>query len=131
MLQKMPALIDQYMRIIRRNPMFPIFVVKELNRDPQRLFHAVLKDPRKMEPILRLRRQMESEMESGMIRKMPVIDLASTFVSLIVFPMLIREPLAAAFLNGDMKRFEEFMIRRRDLIVEMIIHLMSPEGTPG
>lgn len=128
MLQKMPAVIDQYMRIIRRNPMFPIFVVKELNRDPHRLFQAVLKDPEKIEPILRLRRQIESEMESGIIRKMPLIDLASTLVSLIVFPMLIREPLAAAFLDGDMKQFEDYMIRRRELIVDMVIHLMSPEG---
>lgn len=127
MLQKMPAVIDQYMRIIRRNPMFPIFVVKELNRNPHRLFQAVLKDPEKIEPILRLRRQIESEMESGIIRKMPLIDLASTLVSLIVFPMLVREPLAAAFLDGDMKQFEDYMIRRRELIVDMVIHLMSPE----
>ncbi|WP_455622176.1 TetR/AcrR family transcriptional regulator [Parabacteroides sp.] len=128
MLQKMPAIIDQYMAIIRSNPMFPIFVVKELNRDPQRLFRTVLRDPRKIQPMLRLRKQMEQEMEEGLIRRMPVIDLVSTIVSLVVFPMLIREPLLAAFLDGDMNEFEKYMDRRKELIVGVVTRMMAPEA---
>lgn len=93
----MPVIVDLYMGIVRANPMFPNFVVGELNRDPERLFQTVLKDPKKIQPILRLRRQIEEEMDEGLLRKMPVIDLVSTLVSLVVFPLLIRKPLAAAF----------------------------------
>ena len=103
MLEKMPVIVDLYMGIVRANPMFPSFVVGELNRDPERLFQTVLKDP-------------------------PVIDLVSTLVSLVVFPLLIRKPLAAAFLDNDMGRFEEYMDRRRDLIVEVITQLMVPDA---
>ena len=59
MLEKMPVIVDLYMGIVRANPMFPNFVVGELNRDPERLFQTVLKDPKKIQPILRLRRQIE------------------------------------------------------------------------
>ena len=118
MLEKMPVIVDLYMGIVRANPMFPNFVVGELNRDPERLF----------QPILRLRRQIEEEMDKGLLRKMPVIDLVSTLVSLVVFPLLIRKPLAAAFLDNDMGRFEEYMDRRRDLIVEVITQLMVPDA---
>ena len=120
MLEKMPVIVDLYM--------FPNFVVGELNRDPERLFQTVLKDPKKIQPILRLRRQIEEEMDKGLLRKMPVIDLVSTLVSLVVFPLLIRKPLAAAFLDNDMGRFEEYMDRRRDLIVEVITQLMVPDA---
>ncbi len=58
MLEKMPVIVDLYMGIVRANPMFPNFVVGELNRDPERLFQTVLKDPKKIQPILRLRRQI-------------------------------------------------------------------------
>ena len=102
MLEKMPVIVDLYMGIVRANPMFPNFVVGELNRDP--------------------------EMDEGILRKMPVIDLVSTLVSLVVFPLLIRKPLAAAFLDNDMGRFEEYMDRRRDLIVEVITQLMVPDA---
>ncbi len=43
MLEKMPVIIDLYMGIIRANPLFPSFVVGELNRDPEHLFKTVLK----------------------------------------------------------------------------------------
>lgn len=128
MLEKMPVIIDLYMGIIRANPLFPSFVVGELNRDPEHLFKTVLKNPAKIQPILRLRRQIEEEMDKGLLRKMPVIDLVSTLVSLVVFPLLIRKPLAAAFLDNDMGRFEEYMDRRRDLIVEVITQLMVPDA---
>ena len=36
MLEKMPVIVDLYMGIVRANPMFPNFVVGELNRDPDR-----------------------------------------------------------------------------------------------
>lgn len=42
----MPVIVDLYMGIVRANPMFPNFVVGELNRDPERLFQTVLKDPK-------------------------------------------------------------------------------------
>ena len=121
----MPVIVDLYMGIVRANPMFPNFVVGELNRDPERLFQTVLKDPKKIQPILRLRRQIEEEMDKGLLRKMPVIDLVSTLVSLVVFPLLIRKPLAA---DNDMGQFEEYMDRRRDLIVEVITQLMVPDA---
>ena len=70
----------------------------------------------------------QEEMDKGLLRKMPVIDLVSTLVSLVVFPLLIRKPLAAAFLDNDMGRFEEYMDRRRDLIVEVITQLMVPDA---
>lgn len=50
MLEKMPVIVDLYMGIVRANPMFPNFVVGELNRDPERLFQTVLKDPKKYSP---------------------------------------------------------------------------------
>ena len=68
----MPVIVDLYMGIVRANPMFPSFVVGELNRDPERLFQTVLRDPKKIQPILRLRRQIEEEMDKGLLRKMPV-----------------------------------------------------------
>ena len=108
MLEKMPVIVDQLLGIGGAS--------------------ARLRDPKKIQPILRLRRQIEEEMDKGLLRKMPVIDLVSTLVSLVVFPLLIRKPLAAAFLDNDMGRFEEYMDRRRDLIVEVITQLMVPDA---
>lgn len=127
LLEKLPKIIDEYISMLLANPSFPVFVIVELNRDPEHLFHSIMKDPVRIEPIMRLRQQMEDEMEKGLLRKMPVEDAVSTLVSLVVFPMLIRNPLSAIFMNGDLTRFNDFVARRKALIVEMMTGLLSPD----
>lgn len=125
-LEKLPKIIDEYMSLLQANPSLPVFLIVELNRDPEHLFHCVMKDPARLQPLMRLRQQMEDEMDKGLLRKMPVEDAVSTLVSLVVFPMLIRNPLSAIFMNGDLTRFNEFIVNRKALIVEMMTGLLSP-----
>lgn len=124
--EKLPKIIDEYMSLLQANPSLPVFLIVELNRDPEHLFHCVMKDPARLQPLMRLRQQMEDEMDKGLLRKMPVEDAVSTLVSLVVFPMLIRNPLSAIFMNGDLTRFNEFIVNRKALIVEMMTRLLSP-----
>lgn len=125
MLEKLPLLIDQYMGVVRKNPMIPIFVISELNRDPQHLLLTLMKDPGRVQTLLKLRTCVEGEMEQGMLRKMPLLDLISAVISLVAFPMLIRQPLCSIFLEGDMSQFEEFMDRRQELIVEVTTQMLK------
>ncbi|MDR1402363.1 MAG: TetR/AcrR family transcriptional regulator [Tannerellaceae bacterium] len=125
-LEKLPLVIDEYLAAIRRNPLFPLFAINELNRDPEHLFHAITVHSNRIVPILRLREQLEVEMEMGLIRKRPLIDLVSTLISLTVFPLLARHALTAAFLEGDREAFEVFLNRRGLLIKEMMDVLVKP-----
>ena len=127
-IEKLPSIIDIYMGIIRANPSFPQFVIGELNRDRNHVFQTILKNPETIRPVLRLRQQVEDEMEQGLIRKIPIVDLVTTVVSLAVFPMLIREPLQVLFLNQDPKLFEEFIERRKTLIIETAVRLITPNA---
>ncbi|MEG1748857.1 MAG: helix-turn-helix domain-containing protein [Tannerellaceae bacterium] len=127
-LDKIPQLVEQYINLLQANPLFPIFVVNEMNRDPKRLFQSVMKDPSRLEPILHLQRQLLIEMEQGVIRKIPLVIVASTLLSLVVFPLLIRNPLTAVFLDGDTMLFDEFLKERKPLIIEMMTNLLRPEN---
>ena len=44
-LEKLPKIIDQYVRTLQRNPLFPVFVINELQRDPEHIYHSILKNP--------------------------------------------------------------------------------------
>ena len=46
-LEKIPKIVEQYTAMIQANPLFPIFVVNEFNRDPEHLYKTILKDPEK------------------------------------------------------------------------------------
>lgn len=126
-LEKLPKIIDQYLSAIRNNPLFPIFVVNEMNRDPEHLYQEILKSSVKIEPIIRLQKQIMEEMENGLLKKRPLVETASTLLSLIVFPFLIRHPLTTVFLNGDDAAYYRFLSNRRELICDVMYHIMAPD----
>lgn len=128
MLEKLPPIIEQYITVVQANPSFPLFIINELNRDPDHLYRTILKDPERIQPILRMRKQMEQEMEQGLLRPMPLEDIVTALVGLIVFPMLIRRPLTDLFMEGDREAFDAFLLRRRLLITEIIIRLLAPQA---
>ena len=127
-LKKLPKIIDQYAKTLRRNPLFPIFVINELQRDPDHIYHAILKNPVRVEPIIRMRRQIEDEMEQGLVKKLPVYYAATTLIGLLVFPMLVRNPFTAVFMNGDTEKYDIFLEERIPFVTEIMIRILIPDN---
>lgn len=127
-LEKIPKIVDRYVSLLQANPSFPLFVINEFNRDPERLFRVVMKDPARVAPITKLQKQMLDEMERGLIRKMPLIYTATTLISLVAFPMLARKPITEVFLNGDNERFDSFIEERKAFISSVMIQLLTPDS---
>lgn len=126
-LEKLPKIIDQYVKTLQRNPLFPIFVINELERAPEHIYHSILKKPSRIEPIIRMRRQMEKEMEQGLLKKLPVYYVATTLISLLVFPMLVRNPFTAIFMGGDAEKYEDFLQERIPFVTDIMIRLLTPD----
>lgn len=130
-LQKLPKIVEQYVQLIQQNPSFPIFVINEFNRDPERLYRTLLKDPSRMQPMLQLRMQLLAEMEQGLVKKMPLLYTASTLLSLVVFPVLARNPLTKVFLEGSKEQFDAFFEERKQFITDIMMRLMTPDKQPS
>lgn len=126
-LEKLPKIVDQYVSMMQQNPQFPIFVVNEFNRDPQHLYRTLMKDPLRIQPLMQLQRQLLDEMDRGLIRRMPLIYGVSTLLSLVVFPMLARNPLTDLFLDGDKEQFDAFFEERKSLITDIMVRLFTPD----
>ena len=98
-----------------------------LQRDPEHIYQSVLKDPARVEPIIHLRTQIQNEMEKGLLKKMPLIYTASTLVSLVVFPALVRKPFTAVFMDGDTEKYEAFLQGRIPFVTDIMIRLLTPD----
>lgn len=127
-LKKLPKIIVQYAKTLRSNPLFPIFVINELQRDPEHIYSSVLKDPSRVKPIVRLQAQITKEMEQGNLRKMPLVYTATTLISLLIFPLLVRNPVTAIFLEGDTEKFDAFLEERIPYVTEIMIRLLTPDN---
>ena len=126
-LEKIPQLVDIYVAIVQANPLLPIFLVNELNRDPQHVYQTILKKPERINSMLLLRKKMEEEMEAGTLKKQPLIYVVSTLISLVIFPMLIRNPLTTLFLEDDVTRFDAFLEGRKPFITGLMLDILRPD----
>lgn len=126
-LEKVNRVIDQYISVLQDNMLFPVFVISEINRDPAHLYGILLKNPEKIQPLIELKDQLAKEMEKGRLRKINMIDLVSTFMGLLVFPILIRNPLSAIFLEGDMEKFKIHISNRAPFVKEVVARMLMPE----
>lgn len=126
--EKLPKIIERYVNTLQKNPLFPIFVINELQRDPEHIYRSVLKDLPRVEPIMRLHAQLMDEMERGLIKKMPLYYMATTLISLLVFPLLVRNPVTVLFMNGDPGKYDEFLQERIPFVTDIMIRLLTPDG---
>lgn len=127
-LEKLPKIIERYVNTLQKNPLFPIFVINELQRDPEHIYRSVLKDLPRVEPIMCLHAQLMDEMERGLIKKMPLYYMATTLISLLVFPLLVRNPVTVLFMNGDPGKYDEFLQERIPFVTDIMIRLLTPDG---
>lgn len=127
-LEKLPKIITQYAKTLRSNPLFPIFVINELQRDPEHIYGSILKDPSRVKPIVRLQTQIKAEMKQGILREMPLIYTATTLISLLIFPLLVRNPVTAIFLEGDTDKFDAFLEERIPYVTDIMIRLLTPDS---
>lgn len=126
-LEKIPLIVDQYVSMVQRNPLLPLFVANEFNRDPKHLYKALLKNVQYIEPLLKMKALMEAEMEGGKLKKVPFVYIVSTLVSLVVFPMLVRSPLTDVFLDGNPQKFDAFIEERKSFISDVLISMLTPD----
>jgi len=126
-MDKICGVIDHYIATLKENLLFPIFVISEINRDPEHLYKLVLQDPDKILPVLRLRTEIESEMDKGNLRKIPLIEVVSVAIGSMVFPILLRNPLSAVFFDSDMDKFGEFIAGRGPFVKDLLKQILTPE----
>jgi AcrR family transcriptional regulator len=126
-LEKLSGIIDLYLILLKENPLLPLFVINEMNRAPQHLFSVYTKNHKLTGPLLHFLQQIEKEMDAGLLRKRPLIDVVSTFIGLNLFPFLGRNALKELFMNGDDNAFNEYVSNRKQLIYDIMYNMLSPE----
>lgn len=126
-LDKIPKIVEEYAKVLHTNMLFPIFIVNELNRDPEHIYRELFKISDHVEPFLALRKQFMEEAEKGTIKKVHPADALSSMIGLLVFPVIVKNPLTAVFMDGDEERFRKHIISRTPFVKDMLLYMLTPE----
>ena len=120
--EKIRRLASEYITFVSRNSFMPLFIVNEVNRNPQFFFKSLVQQER---PHLdTFRRQVDEAVAQGRIRPVSSAQLLMNLMSMVIFPFLGR-PVFQVALGLPAEEFEAEMERRRTEVAEFVIRAIQ------
>jgi len=117
--EKIRNFTSNYISFVSKHPYLPNFVIQEINRNPE--FILKMKNNLGFPNIEKFKKQVEMEIESGILKPMNSEQLFINILSLSIFPF-IASPLIKAFINCDDEAFKQIIDDRKTEVADFIIN---------
>lgn len=119
--------IDSYYETLLEYPQIPVFILNEINQNPERLTERV----RQFEPyevFLRMSDRLEEEAEKGTIRETPPLDFLLNILSLCIFPFIFGT-LATNVAGRTTADYTKVLEDHKKYVIDFVINALKPN--PG
>lgn len=118
-MEKIERYVETHLELLIKKPDLPMFVLNEMQREPERFFSGILSKMPGAPPFEFFLRQIEEEMKDGKIRTMNPRDLWMNVMSMTVFPF-IGEPMLKKFLVINTEEYRTLLTKRKESILFFI-----------
>jgi AcrR family transcriptional regulator len=116
---KIESFCEEYINVITENPYLPLFVLNEINQDPEYFLQKVWAGKSRPHPEKFLA-QIEREVKKGTIKRISPLHLLINLISLTIFPF-VAKPMFQKNLGLDELQFRSVMEQRKKEIPKFII----------
>jgi TetR/AcrR family transcriptional regulator len=117
--EKIDRFCNEYISQVMTTPYVPIFILNEINRQPQAFLKKVFGGNRP--PIEKLIPQIQKEIKAGILKPIDPLQLLMNILSLCLFPFLV-SPMIQLISGIDTKQFNALMEKRKKEVPKMIIN---------
>jgi TetR/AcrR family transcriptional regulator len=116
--EKIERFCHEYISQVMTTPYVPIFILNEINRQPQELLKKILGGNKL--PFEKLLTQINKEVKAGAIKPFEPLQLLMNALSLCVFPFLA-SPMIQLITGMNTKQFNAIMEKRKTEVPKMLI----------
>lgn len=116
--EKIERFCNEYISQVMATPYVPIFILNEINRQPQALVKKIFGTNRP--PIEKLIPQIQKDIKSGILKPIDPLQLLMNILSLCLFPFLM-SPMIQLITGMSTKEFNDLMEIRKKEIPKIII----------
>jgi AcrR family transcriptional regulator len=120
--EKVEKFVGQYIDTLIQNPLLPIFILHEINRNPNETLKKIFGNQRP--PVEKVEEHLSKMIKKGVIKPIKAEQLMLNMVSLCIFPFLAR-PMVQWVLKKNDKEFLAMMEQRKKDVVKFIIDSIS------
>nr|WP_091895704.1 TetR/AcrR family transcriptional regulator [Polaribacter sp. KT25b] len=117
--EKVRNFSSNYISFIVEHPYLPNFIIQELNRNPD--FILKMKENSAFPNLEKFKKQVDFEVEKGVIKKIKAAQLFINILALNVFPF-IAKPLIQNLINADDTAFQQIIEERKTEVADFIIN---------
>ena len=115
---KIELFIAEYIDQMRQTPYLPIFVLNEVNRQPETFIKKMLGN--RKPPVKKFIDDVQEEVKKGVIKPINPLQLLLNIISLCVFPFVAR-PMFQLVTNIDKTVFDMILEQRKGEVSKFII----------
>lgn len=115
---KLGRFVDSYFEMLFKHPFLPVFVMKELSRDPSGLFKLIAKFGFNPDFVLK---EIEKAMDNGEIKRMDPRHLIVNVISMCIFPFAVKPLLNYLVFKDDKQELTAFFNERADVVKKFVI----------
>jgi AcrR family transcriptional regulator len=124
--EKVETIVHRYMRLIKQNPYLPVYVVGELNQNPEEMKERLRSmGVAPFDKLDLLDEQLQRAADAGEIRPISAEQFIVNVLSLAIFPFIGR-PLLKTVLDMNEDAFETFIDERADTLSDLIMNGLRP-----
>ena len=116
--QKIETFCDVYISKMLENPFLPLFIVNEINKQPDVFLKKMWAGKKPM--VGKLIQQIDEEVKKGNIKRIHPAQLLLNMVSMCIFPF-IGKPLCQMVMGINETSYRQLMEERKQLVPQFII----------
>ncbi len=123
-LDKIERFIHSYIEFVSNNPEIPLFILSEVNKNPERLA-LILKTTQNFPKIQQFAFQVMLEMQLGKLKQVNTIHLMLNILSLCIFPFIAR-PMVQNVMNLKHDEFDFILKQRKQEVTQFVLAALRP-----
>jgi AcrR family transcriptional regulator len=120
--KKIEMFVVEYIDQMRQTPYLPIFVLNEINRQPETFIRKMMGN--EGPPVKKFFSSVEKEIKKGVIIPIDPPQLLLNIISLCIFPFVAR-PMFQLVVNIDSNRFDKMLEQRKKELPKFIIQAIK------
>ena len=117
--EKIETFIAAYIDVMLENPYLPMFVLGEINQNPER-FYKKMKGELKFPAPDKFLVQIDKEVRKGTIKKISPLQLLMNLISGTIFPFMAK-PMFQLHIGLDELQFRQFILQRKAEYAKFVI----------
>jgi len=120
--EKIRRFVDRYIDILLEHPFVPMFIIQEIQRDPDRLFNAFMDAGIRPNQIIQ---QFREASERGEIKDIDPKDFLINMLSLCIFPFAAQPVMQRLFCENDEQAYRDLLESRKKTVPEFILNAVK------